>query len=187
MMMEWNNQLFMLLHSTVKSSGPFADVVYWVADRLDTWLILFLLLWFLHRAWQHHIARDNLFCLSCFHEVMMVIITGLTSWGLAGILKILLKAPRPFMIDALQAVPLFIPNDPWGFPSGHTALFFALALVTWFHDRVVGTVALVLGGMIALARIMAGVHFPLDILGGMVIAAITIVVIMIFDKRHLRK
>jgi len=182
-----NEQLIILLNRTVTHEGVFTDLVHWVADKLDIWIIALLLLWFLYRAWQRQKASHRLFCFSCFHEVVMVILTGGLAWGAAGLLKILVATARPFAVEALNIVPLFIPNDPWGFPSGHTALFLALGLVTWFHDRVVGTIVIVLAVCIALTRIMAGVHFPLDILGGALVAGIVVSVLMLFDVHHIRK
>lgn len=182
-----NEKILLWLYHLVPSDGPFHYAVYWVADRLDMWVIACLLLWFLYRAWKKHAMSGRLICFSCFHEVIMVILTGGVAWGVAGLAKILVNTARPFAIQALEVIPLFIPADPWGFPSGHTALFFALGIVSWFHDRTVGVVVLVAAGLIGVTRVMSGVHFPLDIIGGMIIAGIIVGTLMFFDNQHLNR
>lgn len=71
--------------------------------------------------------------------------------------------PRPF--EAYGFAPL-IGESGSSFPSGHAAWFFALAMVVWYVNRKWGIWYLVLAAAMGLARIYAGVHFPLDVLGG---------------------
>lgn len=185
-MMYLNEQILIMLHHLIHGDGFFSRCVYWVAEGLDVWIITLLLLWFLYRAWKKHIASDRLICFSCFHEVIMVIVTGGLAWSVAGLVKILVDTARPFAVKSLEIIPLFIPGDPWGFPSGHTALFVSLGIISWFHDRMVGVIVLIAAGAIGIARIIAGVHFPLDILGGGIIAGIIVGSLMFFDNQHLQ-
>lgn len=184
-MLVLNQKILLALHNLVRNEGPLRNIVHWIADSLDVWVIALLLLWFLYRAWKKHTTSGRLICFSCFHEVIMVMVTGGLAWGAAGLVKILVNTARPFAVQALEIVPLFVPGDPWGFPSGHTALFVALGIIAWFHDRTVGTLAIVAAVLIGVTRIMAGVHFPLDILGGAIIAGIVVGALMFFDNQHL--
>jgi undecaprenyl-diphosphatase len=74
--------------------------------------------------------------------------------------------PRPFVV--YNFAPL-ISESGSSFPSAHAAWFFALAMAVWYADRRWGwwffSFALAMG----IARIYAGVHFPLDVIGGAVI------------------
>ncbi len=71
---------------------------------------------------------------------------------------------RPFA--ALSAEPLFAPWTAASFPSGHAAFFFALAASLFFFSRQWGITFGVFAFVNGLARIYAGVHWPLDIAAG---------------------
>lgn len=80
--------------------------------------------------------------------------------------------PRPFQIcqSAHLAAQLifYFPHDP-SFPANVAATTFAAATGLWFYNR---RAAIPLFGMALLfsfARVYAGVHYPLDILGGLAI------------------
>jgi undecaprenyl-diphosphatase len=81
---------------------------------------------------------------------------------------------RPFAI--LENVNKLIDKsalDP-AFPSTHTALAFALAFSVWVFDRKWGTLFIVLALVQGLARIVSGVHFLTDIIGGIIVAGVLV-------------
>lgn len=83
-------------------------------------------------------------------------------------LKNLIARERPCWIDL--SVPLLIPNPTdYSFPSGHTMHGFAAATVVFLHNRRAGILALCLAALIAFSRLYLFVHFPSDIVGGMII------------------
>lgn len=64
---------------------------------------------------------------------------------------------------------LFIPEPlNASFPSGHTAVSFAVAAALFLVDRRIGLVAGLVAASVAFGRVAVGVHFPSDILGGLV-------------------
>ncbi len=70
--------------------------------------------------------------------------------------------PRPFTeLDA--SLLFYMPTDS-SFPSNSAAAMFALAAAVWGIDRRTGSVLLGVAGVFGLARVYAGVHYPLDIL-----------------------
>jgi membrane-associated phospholipid phosphatase len=87
-------------------------------------------------------------------------------------LKRMVDVPRPPQVLPASAFNLIGPD--WGhhsFPSGHAAMIFILAGVFSFTTRKAWLRWLLIGGasVIALSRIVVGVHWPLDVLAGIAI------------------
>lgn len=60
------------------------------------------------------------------------------------------------------------------FPSGHTASSIAAALVLYKSlPKAYGIPALILAGLIAFSRMYMGVHYPTDILGGILVGTVS--------------
>ncbi len=78
---------------------------------------------------------------------------------------------RPFEIFS-EAARLIPHEASASFPSGHAVFFFALAMGVWFIHRRLGGYMLVLAFFMGVARIMAGVHWPADILAGAVVGIV---------------
>ena len=88
-------------------------------------------------------------------------------------LKDLIARPRPFHVsDAI--VPLIAHPSSFSFPSGHTSgsLTAAFALYKTMPKKV-GIPAVILASLIGLSRIYVGVHYPTDVLGGLLVAVVS--------------
>lgn len=57
-------------------------------------------------------------------------------------------------------------------PSRHTASAFIIAITVFYFNRYLGIVAIIIATLIALSRVLAGVHFIRDVLAGLLISAI---------------
>lgn len=53
-----------------------------------------------------------------------------------------------------------------GFPSDHATGAFAIAVALLLRTRLAGGIALLLAVLIAIARVVVGVHYPSDVIGG---------------------
>ena len=101
-----------------------------------------------------------------------------TASGLAGLLinqliGLVWQHPRPFMIGLGHT---FMPHAAdSSFPSDHLTLLWAVAFIFLMHrrPRLAGMMLAVLGLPMAWARIYLGVHFPLDMLGAALVAALS--------------
>lgn len=80
--------------------------------------------------------------------------------------------PRPFM-HLVNIQPLIDHTIDASFPSVHTSVAFALAFSYFLIKSRFFWIFLILALWIGFARIYVGVHYPLDILGGIVLGFIT--------------
>lgn len=81
---------------------------------------------------------------------------------------------RPFVMNNIT--PLVSHPNNNGFPSDHTLLATTLALVITVYRKQLGVVALIVAISVGIGRVLADVHWPVDIIGGLmfgVIAAYT--------------
>ncbi|HUZ92755.1 MAG TPA: phosphatase PAP2 family protein [Candidatus Paceibacterota bacterium] len=82
---------------------------------------------------------------------------------------------------ALGITPLIAENG-YSFPSGHASFFFALSMVIFFYSRRLGAWYFVLSATNGFARIFVGVHWPLDILGGIVTGIVCGIIVRMLTK-----
>ncbi len=94
-----------------------------------------------------------------------VVLAGVTALILSKLAGRFYFHHRPFVVQNIK--PLIPHGDDNGFPSDHTLLATALALVVFFYRRRVGAVLLTLAAVVGISRILAHVHWPIDILGGL--------------------
>lgn len=86
-----------------------------------------------------------------------------------GILKNLVARTRPFDVNTSVQLLIAKPHD-YSFPSGHTAASFAAVAALYFAgEKKMCAPALVLAVLIACSRMYLYVHYPTDILGGIIV------------------
>lgn len=91
------------------------------------------------------------------------------------ILKSCVNRPRPWtewydITDFYVSVGVRQPTDS-SFPSGHAAACMAAAVVVMFRYRWKGLIAFAVALLVAVSRIYLCLHYPSDVLGGVLIGA----------------
>lgn len=113
-------------------------------------------------------------------SVSLIVLSGFFSWLLARILKYIFQIPRPFVSHDI--LPLVF-EEGYSFPSEHATVFFALATAVYFLNKKIGVWMYIFALLMGLSRIVLGVHYPGDILGGAVLGTIvSFIFIKIFKK-----
>ncbi len=88
-----------------------------------------------------------------------------------GTLKPLVARTRPYDVAGIEPYLIDRPSD-FSFPSGHTTASFEGAAVLFIKHRKYGIAALVLAALIAFSRMYLFVHYPTDIIGGIVLGSL---------------
>jgi len=146
-----------------------------IIEFLATFLIWFLfaglaVLWFI----DGRIKKE---------QVVHALMAALIAWVITLVIKHFFPTIRPFMVDGRPVDVLIRPTDG-AFPSAHTALAFGIAVTIFMHDRKIGLLFLFGALVIGVARVLANVHYPIDIVGGAFIGTLIAVLI---ERKHLFK
>lgn len=151
-----NNDIFFFFYNFAHQSETFDKVVIFTAETLPYIVIILagLFLLFYRKSWR---------------ELFLVFGSSGLAYVVSKILKILIHADRPFV--EFSNVQALFPESGFAFPSSHMIFFSALAVAIFLLHKKAGYVFILFALLIGLARIVAGVHFPFDILGGFILGA----------------
>jgi len=119
------------------------------------------------------LAALALLCVRKYRRYGVLLLAGLALGVLAGnlVLKNWIARPRPCWLDS--GVPLLIANPTgYSFPSGHALSSAIGAVMLTMTDRRFGRIAVPLAALIAFSRLYLYVHFPSDVLGGIVLGVL---------------
>lgn len=88
---------------------------------------------------------------------------------------------RPFELSGVKELLFHRPD--YSFPSDHAAAVFAVAASLWFSgEKKLAGAVFAAGIIISFFRVGLGLHFPTDILGGLIIGILAAWLINLFDK-----
>lgn len=86
------------------------------------------------------------------------------------VIKNIFGRMRPYTLEnATVKMPIIGEQSEFSFPSGHTRSSFEAAFVLLWADKRMGIPAMILASLIAFSRLYVYVHFPSDIIGGILL------------------
>ncbi|BAL84827.1 putative phosphatase (plasmid) [Selenomonas ruminantium subsp. lactilytica TAM6421] len=104
------------------------------------------------------------------HQGILALISLLFCGGIAACIKHLVMRPRPFL-QMPDLIPLGHLPHSFSFPSGHTVCAFAAAFILWRTCQGWQRYFfMVFAVIMAFSRLYAGVHYPTDVLAGIIVA-----------------
>ena len=131
-------------------------VISWTCDHGEIWIALAVILLLLKRQRWTGVS------------VSLGLILDLICCNL--LLKPLVDRVRPFAVNTAVELLAAPPGDA-SFPSGHTAASFAAVFALRAAGSPLWKPALVLASLIAFSRLYLYMHWPTDVLGGIVLGA----------------
>ena len=151
------------------------DTVMWVSSGSKTWIWLYLLLVVLlvyrYRNWK---------------AVLLILVgfgiaVGLSDWTCSGLIKPLVCRLRPTHEPALD--PLYLVNNyiggKFGFCSSHAANTMSVALLfsLLFRHKIATAGLMTWVALNCYSRMYLGVHYPSDIIAGLLIGSLWAVLV----------
>lgn len=130
----------------------------------------------------------SLFLIRNFKKCRLLIIQALIAailsrLVLVNIIRWLWPRPRPFIESQVN---LLLSHEPTSsFPSGHAALFFAIATVVYFYNKKAGILFFLASFLISISRVFAGIHWPTDIFVGALVGIFSAWLIMKIFKNKI--
>ncbi|MGB9552950.1 MAG: phosphatase PAP2 family protein [bacterium] len=161
--MNLDHWLFFQLYSLAGLSKFLDSLIIFLGDYF-LYFLLFLLA--LCAYWDYRNKGLNslkLYGLAAFSSLF-------ARFGVAEIIRLFYHRLRPFVAMGL---PHLLSDNSYSFPSGHTIFLFALATGVYLFKPKLGIFLYCSGFLIGLARVSGGVHYPSDILGGMILGILT--------------
>lgn len=154
--------IFDFLHSLAHKSTFFDLLWIFFAEYLPIIIaVLFLILVF-----QEKDRRKR------FYFLALATLSVILAFGIVSpIFRFFYESPRPFM--ALDIIPLVDQPPSNSLPSNHMMVFTPIAFAIYHINKRLGWYAI--GGIVlmGISRVITGLHWPLDILFGLVLAVLS--------------
>lgn len=183
-----NEKIFYSLNRLIGHSVIFDKVIIFFSDTFGYLLIIASIIFILFNLDKEfklktkaQIFRQKV------KEVIFVYGTTILVWLLVVGLKNLFYNPRPFLVYQ-NIHTLFLYGGEEAFPSGHAAFYGALAVSIFAYHRRAGFLFAIGAVLVGVSRVIAGVHFPKDILVGFIfgasISVLVYVLIKVLSKKY---
>ncbi|WP_165972129.1 undecaprenyl-diphosphatase [Paenibacillus piri] len=154
MLTEFDYKLFQFIN-TAAGQGGFMDLLMrFFAEQAVYLFVLALLIYGCTRS-----ERNRLM-------VLETAIAACAAFGVSKMWSLLYFRDRPFI--GHDVVQLIAHKATSSFPSNHATGVFVIAAVILLNRRPIGWVFFMLAVCVGFSRVWVGVHYPLDIIGGMV-------------------
>lgn len=108
-------------------------------------------------------------------QVIPFLLAPASAYAITRLIRFFYERPRPFVDFDIESLIVHSANG--SLPSMHATSAFVIGMAVWHIHKKAGRVMLFLAVLTGLSRIMVGVHYPLDILAGALIAMVVSILV----------
>ncbi len=172
--------LFLFFYNFQGRHESLDSIIVFIGDILPFLILLVLGLFLLF----HRDSDSKIKFFPRRSEAFVIFLTSFSALLVSEFFKNIFKIIRPF--DIIPGVENLFVASGYAFPSGHATFFMALALAVYFYHKKIGLFLFISAILIGTFRVIAGVHYPIDILGGFVLGTlIAILFNYLFNKKDI--
>ncbi|MFT4907114.1 MAG: undecaprenyl-diphosphatase [Oleispira sp.] len=152
-----NLELFLKINAGTDSPAWLINIATAIAEGLIYLIPVFMALcWLRGSSAQRSIA-------------LKLCVVTLLALGLNQLIALVWQYPRPFEMGVGHSWLSHVPDS--SFPSDHVTIFAVMSIVLLFDGmRKSGIILLLASTLVAWARIYLGVHYPLDMIGALIVS-----------------
>lgn len=151
--------LFHLLNNLLGKSHPFDIAIIFFAKYL-IFVLGLLVLFSLGKDFVQEPKRRFTLNLGALIGTIFTVI------AVTQVIRALYHHSRPLFA---LGTPHILFESSYSFPSMHTILIFGVATAVYFYNRRLAYGIYASGVLVGIARVIAGVHYPFDIVGGIIL------------------
>jgi undecaprenyl-diphosphatase len=171
--MELDTQLFYLLNNLAGKSQFFDGAIVFLASYF-AYILIVVFLAFVFFSQYSKSEKLQVFFIAG-------ISTLIARFGITEFIRFFYHRPRPF--STFDNVQQLLTSNEWSFPSGHATFFFALSTAVYLYNKKWGTWFFVATILMTVSRVIAGIHYPSDVIGGALIGmAVAYAFFILFAK-----
>lgn len=168
-------ELLYFFNSFAGKVESFDKIVLFISEnhllKGGIFVLLIWLLWFNKQNKQNYRPTLTLNIIGCFVTMFLARVLAISlPYRIRPVYNPLLEVNYPIGMSPYNAAEMS------SFPSDHAALFTALAIGMFFISKKIGIISLLYVFLIIfMPRVILGLHYPSDILGGAIIGVLIIV------------
>jgi undecaprenyl-diphosphatase len=163
MFLQTDYHIFQFIDHLAKSDAVFNPLMEFLAQDAEyLFFVGILIYWFFRTKSNRRMVAEGL-------------ISACIALGINGLIGLLVYRDRPFVHHHVIQLIHHVANA--SFPRDHAAGAFVIATSIWIWRKRDGWIWLIVAAGIAISRVWTGVHYPSDVLAGMIIGIATAFII----------
>lgn len=179
--MYYDTKFFEVINSLANHSKVVDVLGVFLADYFPYFLVIFLLVFLFWPPKDRLKNRAMVFVALASAIISRLVVKAMVLF--------FYERPRPYVVfpSAHKLISIDIADNFQSFPSGHAIFFFSLSMAICFYNKKLGILFFISSALMGIARVFAGVHWPSDIIGGLILGMITAFIIQKIYLRYKTK